>query len=210
MIQEVREVFCGWLNTLNFTDAVVQIALVCGLSPAFFNQASKAGAWEECLDRASNLSLPAENKSQTVIFENLMAQSKQWLARLEGYVLPSKRLCKALEWTSAEEVVEQIKQWEDKWPEGQMAIKRYWKHYLSVYGYTSYPDLASYVLRLSFSTALVRWLSAAHQVGSPETMSEMLYSVERLVEHSSWKLDGVHDFQKLKLPIRELVIGLVL
>lgn len=209
-VHDVRNTFCGWLVSLDRYDAIRRIATVSGLSPAFFNQASAENAWDDCLIRAaSRFEIPVTD-NRLLLYETLVTQVQNWSQRLAVYAKPVARLKYALDNLNINTIEDDLQEWQEGWRESEQALDRYWMHYLHLYSYTCYPDLAQYILRLAISTALIRWLCAAHKVNSIEGTIEMVYSVERLIEHSAWKLNGVAEFQKLKLPARDMIIGLAL
>ena len=205
----VQNQVAQWLNEQRWPMAIHHIATLAGLSIAYFNRASNQGAWADCMQRLPEQLRNRVPSNTADMYAVLFAQAKIWLPKLSMYPIPQARLQKALE-MQPEAVVERIMHWHVSWGDAVIAIRRYWLHYLRVYSYTESPNLGDYFFRLALSTALFKWLCAAHAVKDMAAAAEQLYCVERIIEHSPWKTKAIHPFQELKCPLKALIVGLVL
>ncbi|MEL6347251.1 MAG: hypothetical protein AAFV53_29315, partial [Myxococcota bacterium] len=102
-----------------------------------------------------------------------------------------------------------------RWPEIGAALtgplKRYVEHHLLTKWFTEAPDLSAHIERLLIKVALVRTLLLARQdAGALDAaFIEVVYGVDRLVEHDVWIFQCKAALQGLQLSFFDLLGGLI-
>lgn len=209
MMPIVNQKVLTLLATDTLNEAVGKIASIAALSPAFFNQNSDELGWDTCVRKAQLLYESRDQSSDKKIWGLVQKQAENWSSQLYQFPISREKLINVIQETGSDSPLALIQEWHQDWSGWEACMKRYWTHYWSVYPYTLYPDLAIYTIRLALSSALVQWVSAVNGVRSPTEFAESLYTVERLIDHSSWKAKGTLEFQRLSISSRTVIMGLM-